>query len=83
MKRYRKIEIIKAYDASKDNLDSMDTATMCGCYNCLQIFETSKIKTCIDGDAICPHCGEASLIPDNAGFKLEDEFLKMVNKYWI
>ena len=48
-----------------------------------QIFEKSKIKTCIDGDAICPHCGEASLILDNAGFKLEEEFLKMVNKYWI
>jgi len=82
MKENKKIEIIKAYDETKDNVENIKASNMCGCYTCLNIFEASKVKAYVDNSAVCPYCGEQSLIPD-VDIELTDDFLLLVNKFWI
>jgi len=51
----------------------------CGCFYCKQFFKPSDIIEWVDDKttALCPKCGVDSILPDNAGFKLD---LKLLEK---
>lgn len=80
--KYKKVTIINAYDSTKNNEENMGVSNKCGCYSCLKIFQARDVKKYIDDTAVCPYCGEQSLIPDASGILLDDDFLNCVNKFW-
>lgn len=58
-------EIIKnAPQLSSNNRAEVEKNKECGCYFCMRIINTKRIKEYTnDGSAICPVCGVDSLLP--------------------
>ena len=63
---------------------------LCGCFYCIQNFNSSEIKEWVDRDnpkgksALCPKCGIDAVIGDNSSFPINDEiFLKEMYAFWF
>lgn len=64
---------------------------ICGCFDCLRIFQPLEIQewvcasTPIDwrGTAICPYCGTDSVIGSSSGYPITHEFLNAMHQYWF
>ena len=62
----------------------------CGCFYCKRVFTPDAIEDWTDEDepaerqtALCPHCGIDSVIGDQSGFELTEEFLREMNRSWF
>ncbi len=77
---YSKEELQKAHEKSFANKLRLRTAKQCGCFYCLKIFNVEQIEDWTidvpDETALCPFCGIDSVIGDNEGFTLTEDFLK-------
>ncbi|MBQ2726111.1 MAG: cytoplasmic protein [Clostridia bacterium] len=78
-------DILHAHHFSKDNRQFIENSVNCGCFYCGRIFPGSEITQWIDGGktARCPHCSVDSLLPEDCGHPVTDEFLKQMNEYWF
>ena len=87
--RFTKTILRQLEDAHKESVSNkpfLKNASKCGCFHCLRIFKAGDI---IDwtGDvpetAICPNCSVDSIISDNMGFPLDDDFLAKMKLRWF
>ena len=81
-------EIIKAHEFSSYNYEDLKKGTLCGCFYCGKIFNADEIDVWTpeaDGakTALCPYCGIDSIIGENSGYPITDEFLEKMRKYWF
>ena len=84
-------DIKNAHFYSSNNRPSLEKGEKCGCFNCLEIFDSSLITryytaaTRIDclGTAICPFCGIDSVIGESSGYPITPAFLKEMQQYWF
>ena len=55
-----------------------------GCFHCLNIFDTTEIKSYTDNNqtVICPKCGIDSVVGDMCGFELNEQILKNAHQFW-
>ena len=79
---------------SKNNKPDLLTDTACGCYSCLRTFPPYEIKDWqadLFGTALCPYCGNATVIGKSSGYPISTEvsgyiatrdFLKRVREYF-
>lgn len=81
--KLNKMNSIAAYDASKNNIDDISISQKCYCYACLKEIDSNDIKKYDGTAAMCPVCNQPTLIPDAIGFKIDEEFLKFMNKTWL
>ena len=82
--KYRNSDLIKAVRYSRDTKDDLLRCTICGCYNCTEIFLTSEIhewrKEGKNLIGICPFCKKETILSEDAGYPFTKEFLKAVKK---
>lgn len=80
-----KEESKRAHRLSSKHRKFIGDATLCGCFYCGSIITGREIEKWIYGGktAMCPHCGIDSLIPENCGYDLTEEFLTEMNRYWF
>ena len=82
-------QIIGAYVFSKGNKDYIerDTLEKAGCFSCLKIFAPTEVTEYVDDPkgptAVCPYCGEATVVPEGGGRIITDEFLEAMKKAWV
>ena len=86
--RNRCIEYEKAIRCSGFNYKFVETAKICGCYSCGELFEPKDITNwCLyedeekGGYVYCPHCGTASVVMDSQGHEITEEFLELLDLY--
>ena len=85
-----KYDLVKAHGYCSNHKPELEQDRICGCFDCLNIFSPSEItewvieRTKIDwrGTAICPHCGDDTVIGESSGFPITKKFLKEMNRYW-
>ena len=80
-------ELERAYLFSSNNKPALEHDTICGCFNCLKIFdpkELSYVQADNDcdrlGTAVCPYCSVDSVIGASSGFPITEEFLSEMRK---
>ena len=78
-------DILIGYDYSIHNKELLEKTDKCGCYYCLEIFNTNEIEDYIEEEdtALCPYCGADSVIPEINDIKITEDFLKSMNEYWF
>ena len=83
-------ELKSAHKFSIRNAESMKESTQCGCFYCLEIYDTSLISEAdmieeADGLAtvFCPKCGIDAVLNDQCGFTITTEFLTAMNNYFF
>lgn len=82
----KKDNVISAYQFCTNNKPALAKDKLCGCFYCLKIFTSDKIKIWLrdtKGTAICPFCGINSVIGENSGYSITKEFLKKMRQYWF
>ncbi len=59
------------------NREAAAASYVCGCFHCLQIFFSEEIRFWVGGNsAVCPLCGEISVLPDSSQIPISGEFLR-------
>ena len=79
---------IAAHAHSFVNRDEIMQSQKCGCFRCLHIFAPDAVSEWIDDltdepTALCPYCFTDSVIGDESGFPITEEFLKKMRDYWF
>ncbi len=77
---------ILAHQFCTNNRKQLEQDSTCGCFYCGKIYHPVEIIDWIeekDGTAVCPYCGIDSVIGENSGFPITDEFLAEMNRYWF
>ena len=84
---YSKDYLQRAHKKSYANKTRLKTAERCGCFYCLKTFNADRIIDWTldmpDETALCPFCGIDSVIGDNEGFPLTEDFLKEMYSEWF
>jgi hypothetical protein len=90
-------ELLGAYRSVSNNWVHIQSSTVCGCCNCLQIFAPDDVVAwtgldmhnlddprAIDNQtALCPRCGSEAVIGDRSGFQINNQFLSRMNEAWF
>lgn len=79
-------ELLKAHKFSYQNKIQLEKDSVCGCFQCLEIYHPNEIKSWIDDSpetAECPYCYIDSVIGESSGFPITKEFLKKMNKQFF
>ena len=80
-----KAQILSALKHAVNNEDEVKASDQCGCFHCLEIFDTADIEDWVEGvsgiSAVCPHCDVESVLGDAAGFPLTEEFLDALRQH--
>lgn len=79
-------DYIKAHEFSSNNYGELKKSQKCGCFNCLEIFDSNEIKMWSENEginALCPNCMVDSIIGEYSGYSIEKEFLKKMKDYWL
>ena len=81
-------DVLKAvHNACVSNRSDLQNGETCGCFYCLNIFNSSEIEEWVKdkgGDtAICPKCGIDVVISEKAGYPLTEHFLSKMQKFWF
>lgn len=80
-----------AHAFSYNHRDEIEASHRCGCFYCMAIFTPSEIEEWVDADdhtsegdtALCPRCGNDSVLGDQSGYPIKKEFLENMNKVWF
>lgn len=74
-----------AHKKSIYHRDSLRNSNKCGCFYCLDIFDYKNILYWTDdGDtALCPTCDIVSVIGDDSGYPVTEEFLSAMQQIWF
>jgi len=75
--------LILARRRSIHNLHVLEISHKAYCFSCLETFSPKEITKWTDKGltALCPHCGESSVLP--AGAAQSREFLLEMKEYWF
>ena len=85
-------DIIGAHIYSSNNKPELEKGEKCGCFCCKRIYNSLEItdwvineNVRIDrlGTAICPYCGCDSVIGEDSGYPITEDFLEKMNRYWF
>ncbi len=83
----QKPDYIKAHIHSFGNQKEIRQSQKCGCFHCLKTFDSAEIVEWIEDlssfTALCPYCCIDSVIGDNSGFPITEEYLKTMRDYWF
>ena len=85
-----------AHRHASNNRVEIDGSGVCGCFCCVRMFTPSEIlawsgldaadfdnpDSMSGGTALCPRCGSDSVIGDKSGFRIDMEFLSLMNEAW-
>lgn len=66
-----------------NNYDKVINSNKCYCYKCLNEFSSNDIISFEDNTAICPHCNNKTIVPDNALVDINIDVLNKTNEYWF
>lgn len=80
------IDYVKAHEFSFNHRIQLSKDNKCGCFYCLKIFNPKEIEEWIEdqhGTAICPYCGNDSIIGEYSGYHITKEFLREMQQYWF
>jgi len=60
-------------------------SSVCACFRCCSMFESTTIKKWCDRGltAICPNCGIDAILAEDGTFQLTVDFLKRINSRWF
>jgi len=78
--------VIDAHKFSSNNKKALLNDQKCGCFYCLNIFDSKEITNWVkekEGTAICPLCCVDSVIGESSGYPITKEFLMEMKKYWF
>ena len=85
--KYPKELLIAAHKASYANKRRLSVPQECGCYYCMKTFSSEDIEDWSvdqpDWTAVCPYCGIDSVIGENDGYPLTNDFLEEMYKEWF
>lgn len=89
--------LLAAYRYTTNNWAQINASASCGCCNCLQIFSPDEVVAWSGLDmhnfedaaainqqtALCPRCGNESVLGDKCGFPIDARFLEKMNEAWF
>lgn len=78
--------IIQAHSFSVNNKQELIKDQKCGCFYCLEIFNSREIVQWLNeknGTALCPYCMIDSVIGESSGYPISKEFLEEMREYWF
>ncbi len=81
--------ILLAHRHSSYHRDELERSAVCGCFDCLEIFDVTEIEYWVDQvdhegqTALCPRCSVDAVIGSASGFPIEREFLEEMQRYWF
>ena len=67
---------------SKNNINEVNYSSKCYCYNCMSEIKPNEISKFSGTGAVCPRCGDITIIPDVIDFDITLEFLESMKKFW-
>jgi hypothetical protein len=82
-------EFKKPHDACTHNMEAIEHSEIAACFHCLRFFNASGVSEYIDegkdspGTAICPLCHIDCVLPDSAGFPMEQNFIEIMGGFWF
>ena len=87
--KYSQSDLINARRYAHDSREDLLRCTLCGCYNCTNIFFVSAVCEWKDSEngkyldqrGICPFCGKDTLLGEDAGYPLKKDFLSALKKF--
>ncbi len=80
-----KPDYVAAHAYSSNHRAQLSEDTLCGCFNCLEIFDPKEIVEWWSDKyftAVCPYCGIDSVIGASSGYPITKAFLQKMKKYW-
>ncbi len=70
--------------------NELQASEVCGCFSCFQIFASGAVTRWTDEDthgvgqsALCPFCGEVSVLGSRSGYPITIEFLRRMREYCL
>ena len=85
--KYSKEQLHAAHKISYANKTRLSVPQKCGCFYCLRFFSSEDIVDWSidkpDWTAICPYCGIDSVIGENDGYPLTEDFLEEMFEEWF
>ena len=85
--KYSKEQLQAAHKISYANRTRLSVPQKCGCFYCLRFFSSEDIADWSvdkpDWTAICPYCGIDSVIGENDGYPLTEDFLEEMFEEWF
>ena len=76
----------EAHKYCSDNKKYLVEDTKCGCFYCMQVFDSKEVKEFLNeksGTALCPYCEIDSVLPERDGLVITKEFLEKMHDYWF
>ena len=87
---YPRDRVKLAHKRSSKHRNEILKSDFCGCFYCCTVYKSIAIDSWIDLNskkvgqtALCPNCGIDSVIGDQSGFPLTDDFLLAMREYWF
>ena len=89
--KFTHFDAILAHKYCRNNRLELETNHKCGCFYCVEIFDSSEItEWLIDdnpadkhGTAVCPKCGIDSVISEGSGYPITEDFLDIMDSIWF
>ena len=88
--------LVLAHKHCSGNRVAISQSSLCACFYCLKTFPGEAIQTwwdqpqdAVNGEealgmtAVCPFCGIDSVLGDQCGYELSEEFLKKMEQFWF
>ncbi len=89
--------LLAAYRHTSNNRLEIEASKVCGCCSCMQIFPAENIvawdglevsnfddpESLVGGTALCPNCGNDSVLGDKSGYPVDPEFLSRMSEAWF
>lgn len=85
-------DVVDAHRHCRHNQRELAASKVCGCFHCGLVCGPRDIVEWIDPvddpaqpgqTALCPGCGIDSLIGDQSGYPITDEFLQTMRMHWF
>ena len=88
-RKFRLDIVIAAHKRSIRHRNEILQSDICGCFNCLNIFNPSDIEHWIDKNengigqtAMCPKCSVDTVLGSKSGYTINSDFLTAMKRYW-
>jgi len=82
-------DLIKAHKHAINHREEILQSKICECFDCVKTFSPNLVKHWTDkqwhpkgATALCPCCGNNSVIGDKSAFRLSEHFLEKMRAYW-
>ena len=75
----------RAHKFCVNNRSGLEHDYVCGCFNCLRVFDPREIQDWVDGGttAMCPECGLDTIIGAGTGYPITRDFLKEMRDLFL